>query len=143
MVYHMPFSPCHSPKHRESSRSALLLARTILKELNLHLNAFLDMKGIACLPSLKRSYQSFITVFLGTVGHMECIQCIYLKEDIVKYYQIKKGKLTVMYSASFFVHLWIFHHSLLASIYEDFQSCRSHQVGVFHDSLLYLAHNCV
>ena len=101
----MPFSPCHSPKHRESSRSALLLARTILKELNLHLNAFLDMKGIACLPSLKRSYQSFITVFLGTVGHMECIQCIYLKEDIVKYYQIKKGKLTVMYSASFFVHL--------------------------------------
>lgn len=86
----MRFSRYYSPKHGESSRSALLLARTILKELNLHLNAFLDMKEIVCLPSLKKSYQSFITVFLGTAGHTECIQCIYLKEDIVKYSQNKK-----------------------------------------------------
>lgn len=87
MDFHMPFSPYYSPKHRESGRSALLLAKTMLKELNLHLNAFLDMKGIVCLPGLKRSYQSLISVFLGTAGHMECIQCIYPKEDIVKYCQ--------------------------------------------------------
>ena len=86
----MRFSPYYSPKHGESSRSALLLAKTILKELNLHLNAFLDMKKIVCLPSLKRPYQSFITVFLGTAGHMECIQCVYLRADVVKYSQNKK-----------------------------------------------------
>ena len=55
------------------------------------------MKEIICLPGLKRSYQSFIIVFLGTAGHMECIQFIYVKEDMVKNSQVKKINCYVLY----------------------------------------------